>query len=248
MKKEYLSTEYEPALNDGIRTGTDPSEETAAPVSVAGSELERLRHSIGQEPFCRDGSKRSGYLAYITERGEKYSCGFLLWVSLAAGLAGALFAVPGCFVNAGAVASFRYFTLVVFAPFLEEVLKQSGMLWLLEKRPWLVRYSEQFFLSAFSGGLVFAVLENLIYYYVYLAALPQERRLQIIAFRWVACTVLHVCCTLISALGLRRAWKLQYAGGKPFEIQNALPFFVIAVAVHGAYNLCAVLFLERLFR
>lgn len=212
-------------MNDGIRTGTDPSEETAAPVSVAGSELERLRHSIGQEPFCRDGSKRSGYLAYITERGEKYSCGFLLWVSLAAGLAGALFAVPGCFVNVGAVASFRYFTLVVFAPFLEEVLKQSGMLWLLEKRPWLVRYSEQFFLSAFSGGLVFAVLENLIYYYVYLAALPQERRLQIIAFRWVACTVLHVCCTLISALGLRRAWKLQYAGGKPFEIQNALPFF-----------------------
>ncbi len=248
MKKEYLSTEYEPALNDRLRTGTAPSEKSVAPVPAAGSELERIRHSIGQEPFCPDGSKRAEYLAYITERGAEHSCVFLLLVSLAAGFAGALFAVPGCFVNTGAVASFRYFTLAVFAPFLEEVLKQSGMLWLLEKRPWLVRYSKQFFLSAFFGGLTFAVLENLIYYYVYLAVLPQERRLQVIAFRWAACTTLHVCCTLISSLGLRRAWKSQYAAGKPFEIQNALPFFVIAVTVHGAYNLCAVLFLERLFR
>lgn len=168
--------------------------------------------------------------------------------SLAAGLAGALFAVPGCFVNAGAVASFRYFTLVVFAPFLEEVLKQSGMLWLLEKRPWLVRYSEQFFLSAFSGGLVFAVLENLIYYYVYLAALPQELPF---ADHRVPLGCLHCSSCLLHPdfrAGTAPRMETPVCRGKLFEIQNALPFFVIAVAVHGAYNLCAVLFLERLFR
>lgn len=248
MKKEFLSTQYEPALNSGIKTEADPAEKSAAPVSVAETELERIRHSVGQEPFRAESGSRSEYSAYIAAKGRGYSRGTLLLISLIAGTAGALFAIPGCFLGMGDAASFRLFSLVVFAPFLEEVLKQSGMLWLLEKRPWLVQRPEQFFVSAFFGGLTFGALENLVYYYVYLAAVPPERRLLIISFRWVVCTALHIGCTLISAMGLRHAWKLQYSTGKPFEIQNALPFFVTAMAVHGGYNLCALLLLDRLLR
>ena len=61
----------------------------------------------------------------------------------------------------------RYLYLIVFGPVIEELAKQSGMTYLLEKKPYRVFAAWQFLFVALLSGLGFAVIENLVYIYVY---------------------------------------------------------------------------------
>ena len=61
------------------------------------------------------------------------------------------------------------------------------------------------------------------------------------AFRWTICTALHILCTVISSMGLRRVWRESLAKNCPFRLSEAFPWFVAATAVHGLYNLSMML-------
>ena len=138
--------------------------------------------------------------------------------------------------------------LVVFGPFAEETLKQCGMIFQLEKMPHTIRSDWQFFLAGTMGGLVFSVLENLLYQYVYLQKLPPDRLASVMEFRWIICTFLHISCTWVSAFGLRGVWHDSRKRGIPCQISDAFPWFAMAMAIHGAYNLSAFLFFDKIFQ
>lgn len=131
--------------------------------------------------------------------------------------------------------------IVLIGPMVEEMLKQSGMLFLLERRPWLIAKSWQFPLGAILGGLTFSVLENLIYQHVFLTGFPPEWRNGVMIYRWTVCTMLHVACSGISGFGLLTAWRRARETGEPFHFKHAFVYTGWAIAVHCGYNLVVTL-------
>ncbi len=238
-KKDYFSVADEPALNKEGRFITDPAERTADfPVS-RDDELTMLRDSVYSEPFQ---NQTAGNIHdHIEARSRGVSFAELLLITLLAGTLGGILAVPGVFLS-GMQGWSRIIMLVLLGPLVEEFLKQSGMLYLLEKKPFYVSGRWQFILAALMGGLLFAVCENLIYQYIYLRLLSDETLRDIMIFRWKYCTLLHVGCTLISSFGLDYAWRQSRKEKVLFNFQYAYVFFGIAIAVHGIYNFCAFVF------
>ena len=186
-------------------------------------------------------------MSKLVEEGAKYSFGKVLLITILWGLVGGLLSVPAVFLQ-GNNTKITILLLVVFGPFVEEMCKQLGMIFQLEKMPASVKYSWQFFVVAVMGGMIFSALENLIYEHVYLAKLPAEQLAEVMAFRWKYCMMLHVCCPLISALGLRRVWLKSLAEGMPCKIEKAFYWFVAAMTVHGLYNLTMIIMEKNLFK
>lgn len=201
--------------------------------------------STAFEPGVGDGDSPE-YRELIRMEQERYPASAAPFLSVLAGVAGGLFAVPAVFLDTlGSSLGFGLglgaVVLIVVGPFTEETLKQSGAVFQLEKMRGSIRYDWQFFLSGALGGLVFSILENLIYQHIYLRNLPPEKLADVMAFRWTICTALHILCTVISSMGLRRVWRESLAKERPFRLSDAFPWFVAATAVHGLYNLSMTL-------
>ena len=198
--------------------------------------------------FVSGKADASEYRKFLKEKGKAYSRFVLFGYAAKAGMIGGVIAVVGCFLQDRVSSIQSLLFLIFFTPFLEEILKQSGMLWILEKRPWMIRYSSEFFIAGAMGGLTFGILENLIYSYFYLCSLPEDGRMILLTFRWIICTTLHIFCTLVSSMGLHRAWRIQITSGKYFDLRNALGYFTLAIAIHGIYNFCALTAFDRFIK
>ena len=201
--------------------------------------------SAAFEPGVGNGDSPE-YRELLRREQECYPTSSAPFLSVLAGIAGGLFAVPAVFLDTlGSSLGFGFglgaLVLVVVGPFTEETLKQSGAVFQLEKMRGSIRYDWQFFLSGARGGAVCSLLENLIYQYIYLRNLPPEKLADVMAFRWTICTALHILCTVISSMGLRRVWRESLAKERPFRLSDAFPWFAAATAVHGLYNLSMTL-------
>ena len=85
------------------------------------------------------------------------------------------------------------------------------------------------------SGLVFASIENLIYFFFYI----KDPTPEIVLWRLVACTALHVACAALSGLGLARAWRRAAAARSAADPSLAASWTVAAIVLHGAYNALA---------
>lgn len=244
-RKKWFSVENEIAVHPELPHEAAPAESAPGPASAEKPSPEEVYfNSVAFEPESPLKSAARYWQSSPTEARPRPVWSHLL-TAAAVGAVGGVLAVPVIFLY-GVVSWIPIFMMVVFGPFSEETLKQGGMIFLLEKRPWSIRYGWQFFLAGTVGGLVFSVLENLLYQYVYLHGLPPEKLAAVMAFRWVVCTFMHVSCTWVSAFGLRRVWLEARERERPCRIADAFPWFAMAMGVHGLYNLSAMLFIERL--
>ena len=159
-----------------------------------------------------------------------------LGVTLLAAVLGGPFAVIGA-ICSGQQGTGPIIYALVFAPVIEELLKQSGMTFVLEKKPYRVFASWQFLLAGLVSGFVFGAIENFVYMGRFAAILSPRDLARLAAYRWTVCTSLHVLCATIASLGLVRVWKKHARQGGPVELAAALPWFVVAMVVHGLYNL-----------
>ncbi len=245
MKKrdKLFSVEDEVALHtDMNREQTHLEDMPEAPEKEADSNA-CYYSSTAFEPGVGNGDSAE-YRELIRMEQECFPASSAPFLSILAGVAGGLFAVPAVFLDT--LGSSLGFILglgatVVIGPFAEETLKQSGAVFQLEKMRGSIRHGWQFFLSGALGGAVFSVLENLIYQYIYLRTLPPEKLADIMAFRWTICTALHILCTVISSMGLRHVWRESLEKERPCRIYEAFPWFAAATAVHGLYNLSMTL-------
>ena len=121
---------------------------------------------------------------------------------------------------------------VIFGPIMEEIAKVVIALMVIELWPYCFKHSVQIMLTALAGGLAFAVIENLIYLNLYINNPTDE----ITRWRWVVCTTLHVGCSGIAGLGLVRIWRRCLGTLKEPNYLLALPFLIVAAALHGVYN------------
>ena len=111
-------------------------------------------------------------------------------------------------------------------------MKIAAALYVVELKPYLFRSPVQILICVLAGGLVFSVLENLLYQYVYISDPTPE----LLRWRWTVCVALHVGCSCIAGLGLRRIWLTTWRCKTQPQIALAYPYIVIAVIVHGSYN------------
>ena len=192
--------------------------------------------STAFEPGVGDGDSPE-YRELIRLEQERYPAFSAPFLSILAGISGGVFAVPAAFLSEiGSWIGIIFFLSVFVGPFAEETLKQSGAIFQLEKMRGSIRYDWQFFLSGALGGAVFGILENLIYEHVYLTELSPEKLASVMAFRWTICTALHILCTVVSSMGLRRVWRESLEKERPCRIFDAFPWFIAATAIHGLYN------------
>ena len=167
--------------------------------------------------------------------------------TLCAGVCSGVIAVIGAFFRPDG-AWLVVLNILFFSPFMEELFKQIGLIYLLEKRTWLLRFPWQFPLAGALSGLTFSVLENLIYRYHHLAGMEGEELHYIMGFRWIVCSALHLACALIASAGLCRAWKRHMGHFQPFNLRDALWYFATAIGLHGFYNFLVFLtFFDEIF-
>lgn len=234
---DYFSVRDEPALHPECCVKTaEPElrlkEESAIP------ESERIRDSVFSEPGMA--ASHTAYRDWLTEKSRSCGPGRILLETIAAGVLGGLAAVPGVFL-AGHWTSFQLLYLIGFGPLIEELMKQAGMIYLLEKRPYRVNYGWQFILASVIAAGIFAAVENLLYQHLYLHSLKPDALTVVMVFRWKVCTLLHVSCAIIAGMGLRRAWLRHRELGRPAELSDAFGWFTTAIVLHGVYNLLSVI-------
>ena len=127
--------------------------------------------------------------------------------------------------------------LVVSGPLIEELGKILFPLMVVERRPYLVRRSGHLPLCALASGLVFAVIENLLYLHVYL---PDPSPL-VVVWRWTVCVALHSGCSLLAGIGVMRIHAETMRTREPPRLETGAAWIVAAVLVHGIYNLLAIM-------
>lgn len=125
---------------------------------------------------------------------------------------------------------------VVVAPLVEELGKAAAPLITLKRWPYRFVSGAQPVLVCVASGLVFAAIENLLYLHVYV----RDPSPALAAWRWSVCTALHVGCSLIAGLGLRRVWLAARAGCSRPDISGASAYLITAITLHGAYNAVAL--------
>ena len=149
-----------------------------------------------------------------------------------------MFAVLCAFAK-GAL-GFGLLAVAVGAPVVEETAKVILPLMCLEKEPWRFRGVFSIVLTCFCSALVFATIENFLYFHVYI---PKDKlTVGIIRYRLTVCTLMHVGCTMISVCGLARAWCEAKKNLCAFSAQTVTPYLVVAMTAHGLYNAVAAIF------
>lgn len=249
-QRDYFDVSKEPNLFEGS-FAPDAKERVVPALDGCQDEISTVRDSVANEPAFTGRLEQSQLGQWLEQKRAGCSLAGNLCVTFLAALAAGPFAVIGVFLS-GSQTKLQIVYMVLFAPVIEELLKQSGMIYLLEKKPYRVFSAWQFLLAAVISSLLFSAVENAIYVYVYtlptqLADSGAAVTLRPLAdphafamYRWTVCTLVHVMCSVIASIGLINVWQRQLADGRAADLDFAFKYFAIAMGLHGFYNLATV--------
>ncbi|MEM1445893.1 MAG: PrsW family glutamic-type intramembrane protease [Planctomycetota bacterium] len=176
-----------------------------------------------------------GYAAWLDRRIARTTERATWWTTFWVALLGGPWAVLGALLTTWG----GLWAVVLIAPVVEEAMKIALIAWVIEKCPYRFRRRSQLVLAALGSGLAFATIENVLYLFVYIPDPSPE----IIAWRLVVCTALHVGCTAVAAVGAVRAWDRVMQHRRPAAVPVDLAWLGLAIGLHAAYN-TAVTFAE----
>jgi RsiW-degrading membrane proteinase PrsW (M82 family) len=191
-------------------------------------------HGVADEPGVIAPSGATSYADHL-EAGLRRTPVMTTWLAtLIATLAAGPWAILAAIL--GTSADTQGMAMVVVGPLCEEVAKVAIAFLIVERWPWLFRWRFQVLLAALAGGVVFAVIENLLYLNVYIRD-PEPWMVQ---WRWTVCVALHSGCSLIAGLGVARVWSDCWRTHRSPDGNHAIPFIATAALVHGTYNFLAL--------
>jgi len=121
---------------------------------------------------------------------------------------------------------------IFVVPAIEEICKPIAIILILEKRPHWFRNAAEVFLLAVLGAVVFSVLENPVYIYVYA---PHEGP-AFAVFRFTVCLSVHVSATAVLGVGLARMWRRMHTKGVAFSVEYCFRYYLVAAGIHALYN------------
>lgn len=130
-----------------------------------------------------------------------------------------------------------FLLLVVAGPLIEEIGKIMGPLMVVERNPARFSTRSQILFCAVASGLVFSVIENVLYLKVYI---PNPSA-ALVWWRWTVCVALHTGCSFIAGWGVAKIWSESDRTGNPPKLETGAPLLITAVVLHGAYNFLALM-------
>lgn len=243
MSDDLHSVRHEPHLRPAQPSPPSPAHPNDP------NTLERLRDSVASEAHLGGGAEAQRLAWFAGKRQHNTPLGDGL-THLGAAFLGGLFALAGAFLLHLLVpvdSGWGWLNTIVFGPVSEELLKASGAIYLLEKKPYRLHSGLLLTAVVLGSAFIFAVCENLLYVHVYVDVAKLRNPTDFILFRWVAPTGLHLVCSAIASLGLIHIWRTQIQTGKTLDLDAAYPHFATAMAVHGGYNLLVSLLDKHLF-
>jgi RsiW-degrading membrane proteinase PrsW (M82 family) len=149
-------------------------------------------------------------------------------------LAGPL-AILAAFTNNAAGSEFLL--LVIVGPLVEEMGKVLAPLMVIEKNPARFTSGTQPIVCALAGGLIFAVIENLLYLNVYI----DDPSPMLITWRWTVCVALHTGCSFVAGCGVAKIRHHSLTDRVPPTMETGAFLIIAAVVIHGVYNFMAIL-------
>jgi len=197
-----------------------------------------VEHSVWDEPALAPELARAAadadatYAGWLQSRRESTTALRSWLICLGVAVAAGPWAVLGAFWNAAEVSGYGALAMIVLAPVIEELMKVSLPMYLVEKRPYLFRSALQIALCALAGGAAFAAIENLLYLNVYIPSPSVE----LVRWRWTVCVALHMGCSLLAGMGLALAWREGMDRSARPRMSRAAGLLTAAMVVHGAYN------------
>jgi len=159
---------------------------------------------------------------------SKASAGKLISLSLASGVFGFICAFLR---ELGAVIP-EWMAIIFLAPPIEEILKIALPIIVLEHRTRWIHRGQELLWFAMGSALVFAVVENLVYTFVYL----EDPSAGLLWWRWGVCTAMHVGASALSGVGLMRAYKRGIKTNVRPRFIWEWPWLAGAIAIHLVYN------------
>lgn len=178
---------------------------------------------------------REGYAHWLASRLRETSVTRSWAVVVVVVLLSGLWSVFGAFWNAGAsgVSGLSGFLAVsVWGPAVEEVMKIALIAVIIERSPYLFKSTSQVLIAAMGAGLMFAIIENFLYLFVYVPNPP----MWLVIWRWTVCVVLHVGCTLVAGLGAAKVWDKQITQLRRVPVPVDMRYLAAAIVLHGGYN------------
>lgn len=155
---------------------------------------------------------------------------------LGVGLLSGLFSIVAAILRQLTIGLPAVLAAVLVAPLVEEILKVAIPIMVLEHRSrWISRGGDLLWLAV-GSALVFGVVENLLYTFVYL----DNPSSALMWWRWIACTTMHMVASGLSGVGLMRAFNRAQRTDEKARFVWEWPWLVGAIAVHMAFNTFAV--------
>lgn len=148
---------------------------------------------------------------------------------------GGLLGILGA-VAAEARSTVPFLIIFVGAPVIEEITKPMGMYLFLFRWRGIIRSQLHIALLVALSGLVFGLLESLVYVTLYV---PDHSR-EFFIYRFTVTVLLHVVASFIAGLGVNSR-LIDWANGEgplPRSSRNA---FAAAISLHALYNTTAVI-------
>lgn len=237
------SVQFEPHLRNS-QFDLDPSELKAEKILSKNkiSEYDLINNSVWDEPGFETSSgyeeAKKNYAAWLKEKINSTSITKTWLTVLFLICFSALWAVVGVFMTVlEGKGVGGLFAAIVFAPAIEEVLKISAPLIVVEQRSFLFKAPVQIFLCCLCSGFFFAAIENLIYLNIYI----QEPSELIVIWRWTVCVLLHGTSCSISSFGIISIWKRTICEFRKPELSLMNKYLISAIVLHSLYNTFAVI-------
>jgi len=202
---------------------------------VLGQPCPECNHVQYERPSATD---REGYAHWLASRIKTTSLTKSWAIVLMVAFLSGFWSVFGAFWNAGVGGWSSFFAIVVWGPAVEEVMKIALIAVIIERAPYLFVSRGQILVGAIGAGLMFAIIENLLYLFVYVPDPPTW----LVVWRWTVCIALHVGCTLVAGIGAARVWHKQITQLRRVPVPVDMRYLFAAILIHGLYNGTVTLF------
>ena len=234
------SVEFEPHMQQDAIHPVDESERAAGYALAASvpAETDAVDHSVWDEPgrTVAVPAEALTYSRWLEKRIAATSLERSWLVTFAVAACAGLLAVVGAVVTGSSGAAQGIILVCIIGPITEEIMKVAIAIWIVEKRPYLFKSELQIAVCAAAGGLLFAVVENLLYLNVYIP----KAAYAVAYWRWTVCVALHVGCSLVAGMGLIRIWADCMEHRHRPQLSLGSQSMIVAILVHAVYNCCAV--------
>ena len=249
-QEPHLRNRDDETMSDGAdeshRLDEEPVRATS-PDAVQFDAEDVADHGVFDEPAWKaqsrvTGATRTGpdFAAVFAERRVSTTMGIRLLVFAGVMLVAGPTAVLSVFIDefaSGLGNAAGVFSIVVLTPVVEEMAKVAVLLWIVERRPWLVLNAVGILVMGAAGGFGFGVIENFFYLNIYYPDAGSD----LAAWRWGITMPMHAIASTIASIGVVLMWRHVVRHHQQAPIPLAFPWLVGAMVLHGTYNGFALL-------